>query len=100
MTDQTPHDVDMEHLTFIEGDPPVIPPRLRAGDEIKVIRSYRIPVELDSWLTGEATTRGVTRSDLVRDLLELGRTALVNADRPISLADAIRALTGVRPLAS
>lgn len=98
---ETP-EIDMDALVFTDEtpdpDPDAVPPRPQPGEEVKVVRSYRIPVELDTWLGAEAHARGITRSDLVRDLIELGRHTLTNADRPISLADAIRALTGIRPL--
>ena len=93
-------DVDLDDLVFSDEapGPDDVPPRLQPGEEVMVVRSYRIPVELDAWLREQAEARRVTRSDLVRDLIELGRIALTGTDRSISLADAIRALTNVRPL--
>jgi hypothetical protein len=92
-----PLEVDMDTLTFLD-EPAELPPALQPGEEVKVVRSYRIPLGLDQWLTEQAKARGTTNSDLVRELLELGRHTLETADRPISLADAIRALATVRPL--
>jgi Arc/MetJ-type ribon-helix-helix transcriptional regulator len=60
------------------------------------MRSYRIPLSLDQWLSEQAKARNTSRSELVRQLIELGRQTLEAADRPISLADALRALAGVR----
>jgi hypothetical protein len=89
--------VDMDSLEFFD-EPVELPPPLRSNEEVKVVRSYRIPLGLDQWLTAQAKARGRTNSDLVRELLELGRHTIDAADRPISLADAIRALATVRPL--
>ena len=90
--------VDMNQLTFLDEEPTEVPPRLADGEDVKVVRSYRISVELDRWLTSEAQVRAISNSELVRELLELGRATSERADRPISLADALRALSGLRPL--
>jgi hypothetical protein len=95
-SDRDPLQIDMDTLTFLD-EPADLPPAMPV-DESKVVRSYRIPVPLDHWLTMQASARGMTNSDLVRDLLELGRATLEASDRSISLADAMRALATVRPL--
>jgi hypothetical protein len=93
-----PTAVDMDTLTFLDEAPTELPPDLHPGEDIKVVRSYRIPLSLDQWLTEQARARNTNNSELVRELLELGRQTLEGADRPISLADALRALATVRPL--
>ena len=93
--------IDIDALSLVDDlfDPPASRrPSAEQRGEAKVVRSYRIPVELDRWLTAQAHERGVSNSDLVRDLLEVGRSTVEGGDREISLADAIRALAAVRPV--
>ena len=40
---------------------------------MKVPRTYLLSAELDQWITQTVGARGLQRSDLVRNLLELGR---------------------------
>ena len=54
-------------------------------------------VELDQWITQTAATKGIQRSDLVRNLLELGRGVFEGPDRPVTMADVLSALASVRP---
>lgn len=90
-----PAPVDMAGLTFT--DAPVDDVPAPAGpDDVKVVRSYRLPVELDAWIVQTASSKGIKPSTLVRDLLELGRAAYQDADRAVSLADVLRALASVR----
>ncbi len=102
MSDATPDTgpaaVDMETLTFLDGAATELPPDLLPGEDIKVVRSYRIPLSLDQWITEQARARNTSNSELVRELLELGRQTVEGTDRPISLADALRALATIRPL--
>jgi hypothetical protein len=92
---EQPNPVDMHHLTFDDKaagglpEPPGV-------DDVMVARSYRLPVELDQWIIQTASTKGVKPSTLVRDLLELGRAAVQETDRKVSLADVLRALASVR----
>ena len=100
MTDPTapgvePAPVDMLGLTFTDAPVDDLPPA--AGpDDVKVVRSYRLPVDLDQWINETAAAKGIKPSTLVRDLLELGRAAYQDADRAVSLADVLRALASVR----
>jgi len=90
--------IDIDALSLVDDlfdPPPSRRPSAEQRGEAKVVRSYRIPTELDQWLTAQARERGVSNSDLVRDLLELGRSTVEGSDRTISLADAIRALAAV-----
>jgi hypothetical protein len=95
MSEQQPDPVDVDHLTYTDDPVPALPPPGRP-DDVKVPRTFRLPVDLDSWITATATAKGVQRSDLVRDLLELGREAFEGADRQISLADVLSALASIR----
>lgn len=92
MSDQP---IDMDALTFFD-DPVVAVPPPADPDEVMVARSYRLSVELDQWIQHTAAARGVKPSALVRDLLELGRTAYQESDRSVSLADVLAALAAVR----
>ena len=94
-----PAAVDMFGLTFADRTvevPVEDVPAAAAPDDVKVVRSYRLPVDLDQWINQTATAKGIKPSTLVRDLLELGRAAYQDADRAVSLADVLRALASVR----
>jgi hypothetical protein len=93
---QQPDPVGMEALTFLDEPVTNIPPPATA-DNVKVPRTYRLPVELDQWIAVTSQANGVRPSDLVRDLLELGRAAYAQADRPVSMADVLSAIMSVRP---
>ena len=84
----------MDSLQFTE-EPAKLPPR--AGDAVMVVRSLRLPLDLDKRLKTAAEDRGVAMSTLVREWIELELTAL-EQDQPISRADALRALAALRPL--
>jgi predicted DNA-binding protein len=71
-----------------------VPPR---GARVMVVRSLRLPFELDRRLKSAAKHRGVPTSTLVREWIELELTALED-DQPISCADALRALAALRPM--
>lgn len=90
-----PASVDMLSLKFTVG-PFVDLPAAASPDDVKVVRGYRLPVDLDQWINQTASTKGIKPSTLVRDLLELGRAAYQDADRAVCLADVLRALASVR----
>jgi predicted DNA-binding protein len=85
----------MESLEF-DGDAAEdeVPPR---GAPVMVVRSLRLPFELDQRLKAAAKRRGVPTSTLVREWIALEPTALED-DQPISRADALRALAALRPM--
>lgn len=97
----TPQGVDelMDSLVF--DDAPVresdVPPPMAPGEDIMVVRSLRIPLDMDQSIKAEAQARGITMSELIRDWLAVELAALAD-DQPISRADALRALAGVRPI--
>jgi len=62
-----------------------------------VVRSLRLPTDLDQRVKAVAQARGVAMSALVREWIELELAAL-EQDQPISRADALRALASLRPL--
>ena len=85
----------MESLEF--GDDAAedeVPPR---DAPVMVVRSLRLPFELDQRLKAAARRRGVATSTLVRQWIQLELTAL-DDDQPISRADALRALATLRPM--
>jgi predicted DNA-binding protein len=85
----------MESLEFDgEAAEDEVPPR---DLPIMVVRSLRLPSELDQKLKAAARRRGVRTSTLVREWIELELTALED-DQPISRADALRALATLRPM--
>lgn len=98
MTDlpERPEDVRpfMDGLTFSE-ESAELPPA--PTEPVMVVRSLRLPVDLDQRLKRAARSRGVPMSTLVREWIELELAALEN-DQPISRADALRALAALRPL--
>ena len=78
----------MEDLDF---GPEVVDELPPAGAPVMVVRSLRLPLELDQRLKTAAGKRGVPTSTLVREWIELELTALED-DALISRADALRAL--------
>ncbi len=85
----------MDNLTFSD-EPAVLPPP-PGPEETMVVRSLRLPLGLDRRLKAAASARGVAMSTLLREWIELELTALEH-DRPISRADALRALAALRPV--
>lgn len=64
---------------------------------VMVVRSLRLTLDLDRRVKAAAEARGVPTSTLVREWIELELAALED-DRPISRADALRALATLRPV--
>jgi predicted DNA-binding protein len=99
MTDlpHRPEDVQplMDGLQF-SNEPAQLPPRPE-DTTVMVVRSLRLPLELDRRLKAAATGRGVPMSTLLREWIELELLGL-EQDQPISRADALRALASLRPL--
>ena len=103
---QTPEDV----RAFVDGlvfsDETVaeedLPPLAAPDQDPLVPRSFKLPLRLDRGLEELAKARGITKSDLVREYLEIQYAAELAARRGgeelISRADALRALAALRPL--
>jgi hypothetical protein len=87
----------IDSLTADDTLPAALPPRPGGGDQVMVPRSVRWPLDLDQRVKAAAAARGLTMSQLMREWAELELAALEN-DQPISRADALRALAGVRPI--
>jgi predicted DNA-binding protein len=67
--------------------------------ESMVVRSLRLPLELEQRVKAAASVRKVPVSVLLREWIEQSLTALED-DQPISRADALRAVAALRPLAN
>jgi predicted DNA-binding protein len=95
--DPTPEDLQtfMQDLTFGETLPDSILPDEAA--EVMVVRSLRLPPDLDERIREIAAERGLKWSVLVRQWIEQ-EVAALDDDVPISRADALRALASLRPI--
>ena len=102
---QTPEDVAafMDGLTF---EPPpaaadgaalidALPP---AGSDVMVVRSVRLPVELDQAVAAAATAAEMPKTTWIRQAIEMALAVQAEDDQPISRAEALRALTLLRPV--
>jgi predicted DNA-binding protein len=94
---QRPEDMRdfMNNLAFSD-EPAELPPP-PGPEETMVVRSLRLPLGLDRRLKAAAAARGVAMSTLLREWIEL-ELAVLEHDRPISRADALRALATLRPV--
>jgi hypothetical protein len=98
MSDKLP-DNFMDHLTFTDEAVPdeELPPRLQPGDDVMVPRSVRWPLDLDLRIKTAAQSRGIAMSQLMREFAEAGLAAMAD-DQPISRAEVMRIIAGLRPL--
>lgn len=101
---QTPEDLEafMDGLTF---EPPPtaeeeaaltksLPP---AGSDVMVVRSLRLPLELDQAVVAAAKAAEVPKTTWIRQAIEIALAVQAEDDQPISRAEALRALTLLRP---
>jgi predicted DNA-binding protein len=73
-----------------------LPPVEEDTDDMLVVTSLRIPLGLHRRLRDYAEAHGTKPSVLIREWIEL-HVSSAEEDRPILLADALRALAGLRP---
>jgi hypothetical protein len=66
--------------------------------EIMVVRSLRLPMDVDEAVAAAARGAGVTKTAWIRQAIEMALTMQADSDEPISRADALRALTLLRPV--
>src|SRR4051794_2349481 len=62
------------------------------GSEVMVVRSLRMPVEVDEAVAAAAKSAGVPKTTWIRQAIEIA-LAMQSDDQPISRAEALRALT-------
>ncbi|HYN97673.1 MAG TPA: hypothetical protein VES42_27865 [Pilimelia sp.] len=93
----------MNSLTF---DPPPTPQQeadlLAAlppeGSPVMVVRSLRLPMDVDDAVAAAAQADGVTKTAWIRQAIEMALSLQAADDQPISRTDALRALTLLRPV--
>ena len=93
----------MDSLTFEPAPGPTeqkelleaLPP---AGSEVMVVRSLRIPLQMDEAVAAAAKAAGVPKTTWIRQAIEMALAVQSEDDQPISRADALRALTLLRPV--
>lgn len=101
---QTPEEVNrlMSDLTFDEPPSPEAADALLAtlpptGSEVMVVRSLRLPLDLDEAVSAAARTNDIPKSTWIRQAIEMALAMQAEEDQPISRSDALRALTLLRP---
>lgn len=102
---QTPEEAQefMANLTFDQPATPeeeadllaTLPP---PGSEVMVVRSVRLPVETELAVEAAAKAAGVPKTVWIRQAIETALVMQAEEDQPISRADALRALTLLRPV--
>jgi len=63
-----------------------------------VVRSLRLPMELDEAVTAAAKAADVPKSTWIRQAIEIALAMQAEEDQPISRAGALLALTLLRPV--
>ena len=101
---QTPEDLTafMDGLTFDPAPDPQdeaalldsLPP---AGSAVMVVRSLRLPLELDQAVASAAKAAEIPKTTWIRQAIEMALAVQAEDDQPISRAEALRALTLLRP---
>ncbi|MBO0854565.1 MAG: hypothetical protein J2P18_12460 [Nocardia sp.] len=67
------------------------------SEAVMVVKSLRLPPEMDAQVQAEADARGVAWSELIRNWITSALADLAD-DQPISRADAMRALASLHPV--
>lgn len=62
------------------------------------MRSVRLPMELDQAVAEAAKAAELPKSAWIRQAIEIALAAQADQDEPVSRADALRALTLLRPI--
>jgi hypothetical protein len=68
-----------------------------AGSEVMVVRSLRLPLDVDQAVAAAAQAAGVPKTAWIRQAIEVALALQAEEDQPISRAEALRALTLLRP---
>ncbi len=93
----------MDRLTFTtpataEDEAALLAQLPAPGSEVMVVRSLRLPLELDEAVAAAAQRADVPKSTWIRQAIEMALAVQADDDQPISRADALRALTLLRPI--
>ncbi|WP_250038037.1 hypothetical protein [Paractinoplanes maris] len=72
----------------------LLPP---AGSAVMVVRSLRLPTELDQAVAAAAKAAEVPKTTWIRQAIEMALAVQAEDDQPISRSEALRALTLLRP---
>ena len=101
---QTPEELGafMNDLTFEPGPTAEeeaallqsLPP---AGSDVMVVRSLRLPLALDQAVAAAAKAAEIPKTAWIRQAIEMALAVQADDDQPISRAEALRALTLLRP---
>lgn len=68
-----------------------------AGSAVMVVRSVRLPLDLDQAVATAAKAAEVPKTTWIRQAIEMALAVQAEDDQPISRAEALRALTLLRP---
>jgi predicted transcriptional regulator len=68
-----------------------------AGSAVMVVRSLRLPAELDQAVAQAARAAEMPKTTWIRQAIEMALAVQAEDDQPISRAEALRALTALRP---
>ena len=68
-----------------------------AGSAVMVVRSLRLPLELDQAVAAAAKAAEIPKTTWIRQAIEMALAVQAEDDQPISRAEALRALTLLRP---
>jgi predicted DNA-binding protein len=91
------HDLTFESPTTREQEEGLLATLPPAGAEVMVVRSLRLPIELDEAVVSAAHAAGVPKTAWIRQAIEMALALQAEEDQPISRAEALRALTLLRP---
>ena len=80
-----------DEAALIESLPPV-------GSGVMVVRSLRLPLELDQAVAAAAAAAEIPKTTWIRQAIEMALAVQAEDDQPISRAEALRALTLLRPV--
>lgn len=67
------------------------------GSSVMVVRSMRLPLELDQAVAAAAKAAEIPKTTWIRQAIEMSLAVQAEDDQPISRAEALRALTLLRP---
>ncbi|CAM3065571.1 helix-turn-helix domain-containing protein [Skermania piniformis] len=86
----------VDSLTYTDDDPPALPPTATELEQSMVATSLKWSPEMRRRVRDVSAAYGITPSMLIRQYIEQGLAA-EQPDRMISLSDAFRALSNLRP---